>query len=223
MEGRRASKPCLGLSQGKVQNCDRHAPQSHPTLTTSEPVVLTPIEEEKEMEVVAKMEDDGLSISIKVPETVLHEPSGATASTPRRAPHGYLRVTIEPCVTDKVDDEKPQACNMLKESLALREKYLFKPNVPAWERPGNNQPLDPWCTDDIHAAPSAHVFKSENGVIVVYENQQGAQEVISIVSLPTHPNKIFALSIKRLKKIDILMEGCVLCQNSRRIIVDYWT
>lgn len=95
---------------------------------------------------------------------------------------GFEVITVWHSPTDRVDDEKTKACNMILEALGLRKKYLYSPRIAPWLAPNADQPLDPW-TDDGITSVSSHVWTLSNGVYHVYESKEGMVNVASLVSL----------------------------------------
>ena len=222
---RKRSKPTLGLSLRSTTCKERHAP-----------IKDNDTEKEQEEQIVVVVPQGAVVHAEQHISSPSMLPSSPRSPRNKHRPSGYLKVTIENCVTDKVDDEKPRACNMIREALALREKYVFQPNIHPWEHPDKDVPLDPWKTDDIPSTPSSHIFKIEHGVICVYQNQQGQYLVFlsfpcfflytsSFDLLQLYTTKVFFANnsfVQQRQKRASLSTALLPCLNFRKIMEGYW-
>ncbi|CAJ1939946.1 unnamed protein product [Sphenostylis stenocarpa] len=82
-------------------------------------------------------------------------------------------------VQEATNREEDEVCKMIRESLDLRKKYVYKENVPLKIEPVETN-FDPYHFEPVEA--TTHHFRMEDGVIHVFASKTDTEELFPVAS-----------------------------------------
>ncbi|XP_058073870.1 AMP deaminase-like [Magnolia sinica] len=140
----------------------------------------------------------------------------ASVHISRKNPKDIL-IPLETTPHEAPSREEEEVCAMIRECLALREKYVFRENVAPWMKetttessiPAVNR--DPFCFDPVE--PTVHYFQMEDGVVHVYASKDSTEDLF-----PTASSTTFFTDMHHILRIIALGNVRSTCHHRLRLL-----